>query len=37
MCCPFTVKVKSSSDGNTLMVRSVVNDHNHEINKVTSY
>lgn len=37
MCCPFTVKIKCSSDGDTLMVASLVNDHNHDINKVTSY
>ena len=37
MCCPFTVKVKCNSAGDALLVTSLVNDHNHDISKVTSY
>ena len=36
MCCPFTVKVKCNSGRDALLVTSLVNDHNHDINKVTS-
>ena len=34
MCCPFTVKIKCSQDGDVLMVVTVVTDHNHDITKV---
>ena len=34
MCCPFTLKVRCNSGGDTLMVTSLLNDHNHDINKV---
>ena len=34
MNCPFSLKLSCSRDGQMLVVRSFVNEHNHEISEV---
>ncbi|GFN81074.1 hypothetical protein PoB_000758000 [Plakobranchus ocellatus] len=35
MCCPFSIKLRASQDGDKLIVTSVNDEHNHDVSEAT--
>lgn len=35
MQCPFFIQIRCSPDGQTLMIKSIIDEHNHEISQKT--